>query len=86
MPRIAPVPWDECKDLATVFEITEAVMGFVRTVCSLWRAIRVPGRLCPAFGRHCGPFDRWVVSPRRTADLREAKVQASCDRIQNLTC
>ena len=83
MARIAPVPRDECKDLATVFEITEAVMGFVPTVCSLW--LRVPGRLCPAFGRHCGPFDRWV-SPRRTADLREAKVQASCDRIQNLTC
>ncbi len=29
MARIAPVPRDECKDLATVFEITEAVMGFV---------------------------------------------------------
>jgi hypothetical protein len=29
MTRIAPVPRDECKDLATVFEITEAVMGFV---------------------------------------------------------
>jgi uncharacterized peroxidase-related enzyme len=29
MARIAPVPRDECGDFATVFEITEAVMGFV---------------------------------------------------------
>jgi hypothetical protein len=29
MARIALVPRDKCKDLATVFEITEAVMGFV---------------------------------------------------------
>ncbi len=29
MARFAPAPRNECKDLATVFEITEAVMSFV---------------------------------------------------------
>jgi hypothetical protein len=28
MARMAPVPRDECKDLATVFEITEAATSY----------------------------------------------------------
>ena len=63
MARIAPVPRDECKDLPTVFEITEAVMGFLPTVCSLWRAIPSSWPPLPSFRPSLWPVRPMGESP-----------------------
>ena len=51
MARMAPLRRDEAKDFETLFEVTEAVIGFVPNSMLIWHAIPISWRHSPSFLR-----------------------------------